>query len=60
MSIIEFYEALGRIAEEASFIPLPGIYPDDTDWTLEKKMKLPLAHKLEGLIDKIYDKCLDL
>lgn len=37
MSINEFYEALGRIAEEASLIPGKGIYDEEEEWLLEKR-----------------------
>ena len=60
MSMVEFYEALGRIAEEASLVPLTGIYDDEDEWLLDKRRQLPLGHKLEGLILKIFEYCCDV
>lgn len=63
MSMVEFYEALARIAEEASLIPMLGeygVYPDDgSDWTLERRKAEPLGHKIEALILRLYDCCTD-
>lgn len=57
MSFIEFQEALGRIAEEASLPPAPGIFEEDEEWFLEKRRNLPLGYKLEGLILRLLDRC---
>jgi hypothetical protein len=56
---VEFYEALARLAEEASLPPLEGVYSEEDVATLEKKMRMPLAHKIEGLIMRIFNTCCD-
>ena len=43
MSLIEFYEALSRVAEEACLPPLPGIYEEQDVATLEQRAKMPLG-----------------
>ena len=59
MNIYEFYEAMGRIAEEACLLPGKGIYGEDYEWTLEKKKAMPLHYKLEGLVLILYKNCTD-
>ncbi len=57
--MIEFFEALGRIAEEASLPPAPGLFNEDEDWLIDKRKNLPLGFKLEGLVIKLLNKCTD-
>lgn len=59
MNQIEFYEALARIAEEASLPPHAGLFPDDKVWLIAEKQKLPLGYKLESLLLRIYDNICD-
>lgn len=59
MSQVEFYEAIARLAEEASLPPLEGVYTEEEVATLEKKMKMPLGHKIEGLIVRLFETCCD-
>ena len=61
MSIVEFYEALARIAEEANLEPFKGIYNEEDmpEWTYENRKNQILAHKLEAFIIKIFYSCSD-
>jgi len=59
MSLIEFYEALARVADEACLPPLEGVYSEEEVSTLQKKMAMPLGHKLEGLIVRLFETCCD-
>jgi len=59
MNIYEFYEAMGRIAEESCLLPGKGIYDEEYEWTLEMKKAMPLHYKLEGLELILYKNCTD-
>ena len=59
MNIYEFQEALARVAEEACLPPGIGIYNQDYEWTMDKKKKLPLHYKLEGLVLQLLKYCTD-
>ncbi|KAL4463939.1 hypothetical protein ABPG74_005876 [Tetrahymena malaccensis] len=61
MSIVEFYEALARIAEEANLQPLSGIpnVEDQTQLSYEQRKNLLLAYKLEALIVRLLNTCSD-
>ncbi|EGR29347.1 leucine rich repeat protein [Ichthyophthirius multifiliis] len=59
MSQVEFYEALARIAEEASLPVGPGVYEENYEWTWEKRKEQILGYKIEGLILKIFDTVCD-
>lgn len=63
MSYVEYYEALARIAEEASLIPMLGEFgihqDEEKDWTLKRRREQPLGHKIEALVLRLYDCCLD-
>lgn len=55
MSVVEFYEAMARLAEKACFMPLegaPGIenMDDEAEWPLQKRRELKLAYKMEGFV----------
>ncbi|KRW99368.1 hypothetical protein PPERSA_02480 [Pseudocohnilembus persalinus] len=62
MSLVEFYEAIGRLAEKASFLPLEGV-PDlenldnESKWPLSKRKELPLGYKMEGFIMVMLQRC---
>jgi hypothetical protein len=49
MQPLEFYEALARIAEMVSLTP-HGCSAEKDFWTLERRIHLELAVKLEALI----------
>ncbi|KAL4510557.1 hypothetical protein ABPG72_004711 [Tetrahymena utriculariae] len=61
MSIVEFYEALARIAEEANLQLLPGIpnVEEQTQLSYEQRKNLLLAYKLEALIVRLFNTCSD-
>ncbi|KAL4456118.1 hypothetical protein ABPG74_014079 [Tetrahymena malaccensis] len=59
MYIVEFYEALARIAEAASLEPIQGLYFVDEEWNLEKRKSQILAHKLEALIVRLLNTLCD-
>lgn len=59
MSFIEFIEGIGRVAEEACLNPGPGVYNEYQMDTYDKKLTMPLGHKIEGFIMKLYEKCCD-
>lgn len=59
MSLVEYYEALARIAETANLPPFSGLFPEETQWTQEKRKQLPLQFKLESLIMRLYDNFCD-
>ncbi|EGR31140.1 leucine rich repeat protein [Ichthyophthirius multifiliis] len=50
MSQVEFYEAIARIAEEASLPVGPGTVEEGFQWSWEKRKQQKLSHKFEGLI----------
>lgn len=62
MSITEFYEAVARLAEKASFLPLPGApgvqnVDDESEWPLIKRKDLKLGYKMEGFVIKMLQFC---
>ncbi|EGR33095.1 leucine rich repeat protein [Ichthyophthirius multifiliis] len=59
MSLVEFYEALARIAEDANFPVGNGIVEEGFDWTWEKRKQQILAHKIEGLILRLFNTVCD-
>ena len=54
MTPVEFYEAIARLSEECCLPPLKGLYQDIEISLLEQRMKIPLCHKMEGIIVKLY------
>lgn len=64
MSKVEYYEAISRIAEEASLCPVLGefgVYDEqEKDWTLDRRKGERLGVKLEAFILRMYDCCCDL
>ncbi|EGR32874.1 leucine rich repeat protein [Ichthyophthirius multifiliis] len=60
MSLLEFMEAVARIAEDVSLEPIEGIRFVDQDWEdLERRKNQPLGHKLEAFIVKLLQCCCD-
>ena len=52
MTLLEFYEALARVAEKLS--TTPSLYEYDY-MTINEKRLLPLHIKLEALINQLFD-----
>ena len=62
--MVEFYEALGRIAEAASLQAIKGTTEieegeDLQPWTLEKRKAQPLGYKLEALLVRMLSNLCD-
>jgi len=57
MSYVEWYETVARLADETSLPPLPGVYPDEQEWTNESRKAMILGHKIEGLVVRLYETC---
>ncbi|KRX05204.1 hypothetical protein PPERSA_06838 [Pseudocohnilembus persalinus] len=61
MNLVEYYEALARLAEKANFPPHPTLQEEinDFDWPYEKRNQQKLGWKLEGLILRLLENCCD-
>lgn len=59
MTMVEFYEAIARLAEKACFLPLEGIegvenLEDEAAWPLAKRKYISKKHKIFFIIFNIY------
>ena len=50
MSMVEFYECIGRLAEPASLPPICKSEEETEEWDYEKRFALPLHIKMEAFI----------
>ena len=59
MNLIEYYEAISRVADEACLSPGSGLYENTETMIIQERQEFPLEYKIEGLIIRFLEKCCD-